>query len=498
MVPRSGVRAGPSRQRRHLLSLQCAVASLVAGLAPHIAVAQAPPVPLNAAQPAGFNFSSMAELARSILSGGPKAIDRPPQQDRLPAPHAPASATQSPVAAPVDPTSPVKTAIAPPAPAVKQALRGDTQRTRFVIKLPKKTSFHVSTMAHPNRVIVDVSSENLLLPPSPEGKPVGLVASFRGGTSGPGKSRVVINVVSAVVVEDSTMRATRDGAELLLDIVPIDKGLRRSRGAMTTAMGVGAGAVQPPVPRRALSPRDINKGAFKPTIVLDPGHGGHDSGATKNGAVEKDVVLAFSLKLRDRLNATGRYTVLMTRDTDRFIPLDERREFAERHKAALFIAVHADYANSNARGATIYSLRDGAAERLARSARSEVKHNLLSDGEKQALRKTAVDVGAVESILSDLAVREVEVTKNRTSLFTTSVIKTMGKETEMREKPDRSAAFAVLQTAKVPAVLIELAYVTNQRDAALLKSDAWRTKVSGSIVEAIDNYFSHSQSKLPL
>ena len=77
-------------------------------------------------------------------------------------------------------------------------------------------------------------------------------------------------------------------------------------------------------------------------IVLDPGHGGHDSGAQKYGTVEKEVVLAFSLKLREKLMATGRYKVLMTRDTDRFIDLDERRAFADREKAALFIAVHAD------------------------------------------------------------------------------------------------------------------------------------------------------------
>ncbi len=74
----------------------------------------------------------------------------------------------------------------------------------------------------------------------------------------------------------------------------------------------------------------------------------------------------------------------------------------------------------------------------------------------------------------------------------------MGETTEMRERPDKQAAFTVLRTAKVPAVLIELAYVTNRKDAALLKSAAWRNKVSGSIVSAIDNYFSQSRSKLPL
>ena len=102
--------------------------------------------------------------------------------------------------------------------------------------------------------------------------------------------------------------------------------------------------------------------------MLDPGHGGHDSGADRHGTVEKEVVLAFGKALRDKLNATGRYKVLMTRDNDTFLPLEERREFAEEHKAALFIAIHADYVTrANVRGATIYSLREGVANDLARS-----------------------------------------------------------------------------------------------------------------------------------
>ena len=132
------------------------------------------------------------------------------------------------------------------------------------------------------------------------------------------------------------------------------------------------------MPRPAVSPQARALGAFKPVIVLDPGHGGEDTGAQKNGAVEKNVVLAFSLMLRDKLNATGRYKVLMTRDTDVFVELNARREFAERSLASLFVAVHADYAQSKARGATIYSLRESVSSALQRSARGEVAENVLS------------------------------------------------------------------------------------------------------------------------
>jgi N-acetylmuramoyl-L-alanine amidase len=94
--------------------------------------------------------------------------------------------------------------------------------------------------------------------------------------------------------------------------------------------------------------------------------------------------------------------------------------------------------------------------------------------------------------------RETLATKDRTGTFVKSVIEYMGQSTELKDSPDRSAAFAVLKTAKVPAVLIELAYVSNKEDAALLKSDKWRTKVADSIVTAIDNYFSHQVARLPM
>ena len=101
------------------------------------------------------------------------------------------------------------------------------------------------------------------------------------------------------------------------------------------------------------------------------------------------------------------------------------------------------------------------------------------------------DQGAIKGMLSDLADTEVQVYKQRTSVFARSVIEYMGASTPMMSNPDRSAAFRVLKTATVPAVLIELAYVSNKEDAARLKSNEWRTKVSTSIVTAVENYFAN-------
>ena len=107
------------------------------------------------------------------------------------------------------------------------------------------------------------------------------------------------------------------------------------------------------------------------------------------------------------------------------------------------------------------------------------------------------DLGTVRGILGDLAQREVHVNLERTNVFTKIAIDQMGAATTMRSKPHREAAFDVLKTAKVPSVLIELAYVSNRRDAARLQSSRWRNQVASSLTTAVDKYFSHSLSQIP-
>ncbi len=391
---------------------------------------------------------------------------------------------------------------ASPSAAADTVVGGDKQRTRFILGLERKVEFQVFSVASPNRVIVDLPDVKVQLPQMVGDAPAGLVRSFRGGLSAPGKMRVIIDVTDAVVVEKASVDMHGGRPRLVLEIVPVQApstpGLKKA--ALPQAMGavgaVNAGKLQPPMPRPA--PRHRTGPMFKPTIVVDPGHGGHDSGAVRYGTIEKQVVLAFALVLKARLEATGRYNVLMTRDSDRFIPLHERREFAERHKAALFIAIHADYAGSSARGATIYSLRENVANELARSVKGERSEHLLTSRELDAIHAAKADAGALKGILSDLAARETLATRSRTGTFVRSVIEYLGQSTNLMGNPDRGAAFAVLRTAQVPAVLIELGYVTNQRDALQLRSEEWRTRVATSIVTAVENYFSHQIARMPM
>lgn len=389
--------------------------------------------------------------------------------------------------------------------AEPERVEGDASRTRFVIGLEREAAFQVFSLSNPNRVIVELPALKMQLPAMPGDEPVGLIKAFRGGLSAPGKFRVVIDVVAPVIVEKAEIEKGKESKtqSLVIDIVPAAGGSNDAQARVGTVKvsappsGLGATGIQPPLPRPAMRPQERAARTFRPVIVIDPGHGGNDSGAQKHGLVEKDIVLAVSRMLRDKLAATGRFKVLMTRETDEFVPLDNRREFAEKHEAALFIAVHVDYAGSHARGATIYSLREAMARDLRRSTRGTVGANVLS-GKEIASVKQSGDAGILKDILSDLAQREVDVNVERTSVFARSVIANMGASTSLRDNPDREANYRVLKTAKVPSVLIELAFVSNAEDAKLLRSESWRRSVANSLATSVENYFANQIARLPL
>lgn len=390
-----------------------------------------------------------------------------------------------------------KTALAEPVQRPALAQPAEPVRTRFIATIEKPVEIDVKLLRDPNRVIIDMPDVKVALPNLEGEKGKGLVKSCRGGGSAPGRTRIVIEVNEPVIVEKAVIEKGRGERPALLKIDLVAAGAKvRSLGRKALKaqpVGLGAAGLQPPMPRPAMRPKERMAKAFKPIIVIDPGHGGHDTGAKRNGTVEKEVVLAFGQTLRQKLEKTGRYKILMTRDSDEFIPLDERRAFAERHGAHLFIAIHADYASTKARGATIYSLRSGVADSLRRSA----KGNLTSE-ELSRIATASGHTGVLRDVLSELAGRDVDVTQERTNVFARSVIETMGETTPMRQEPEQFAAFRVLKTAQFPSVLIELAYVTNQQDAANLKSESWRDKVADSILTAVGNYFSNDLSGLPM
>jgi len=214
----------------------------------------------------------------------------------------------------------------------------------------------------------------------------------------------------------------------------------------------------------------------RPIVVIDPGHGGRDPGATSvSGQVEeKDLTLALARELRDQLVKRGRVRVAMTRDDDRYLTLDERAAVARRLNAAMFVSLHMDSApNPLARGATVYSLSDVASDaEAARLAESPNKGMQVADGN-----------GSIDAMLSDLAMRaQMSASAN---LAARLVNKSAGRF-ELRPNPHRFAAFHVLRRADAPAVLFESGYLSNVDDEALLRSPEQRSRIALALAQAIE------------
>jgi N-acetylmuramoyl-L-alanine amidase len=215
----------------------------------------------------------------------------------------------------------------------------------------------------------------------------------------------------------------------------------------------------------------------RPIVVIDAGHGGRDPGATSvsGDATEKDLTLALARELRDQLVKRGRVRVAMTRDDDRYLPLEERAAVARRLNAAMFVSLHMDSAaNPLARGASVYSLSDVASD--AEAARFAAIEN---DG-----AATREGNGSLGAMLSDLAMRSQM--SASADLAARLVNKSAGRF-ELRPEPHRFAAFHVLRRADSPAVLFEAGYLSNAGDELLLRSPEHRAAIALALAQAIES-----------
>jgi N-acetylmuramoyl-L-alanine amidase len=216
----------------------------------------------------------------------------------------------------------------------------------------------------------------------------------------------------------------------------------------------------------------------RPIVVIDPGHGGRDPGATgvSGNSTEKDLTLTLARELRARLAERGRVRVALTRDSDRYLTLDQRAEIARRLGASIYLSLHIDSApNPLARGATVYSLSDVASD--AEAARLAARENKSGEG------LTSETDGSVRGMLSDLAFREQMGAS--ASLAERMVRKSSGRFL-LRPEPHRFADFRVLRRSEVPAVLFEAGYISNVEDEALLLQPKQRAEMVLALAQAIE------------
>jgi N-acetylmuramoyl-L-alanine amidase len=367
-------------------------------------------------------------------------------------------------------------------------LEETTQRTRFALELSDPVDVRAYTLVNPNRVVIDMP--DVLWRAAEAARPSGrrAVKSYRYGQFRKGNFRFIVDLNSPVKVEVPQLVPPEDGYSfrLMIDLTPSTR--EEFAAAAGWPRGVGIASAAPPAPVTA----PVRHGdADKPLVVVDAGHGGIDPGTHgRTGIQEKDLVLGVAKELRKALEATGRYRVQLTRDSDVFIPLRERVNIARAARADLFVSLHADSNDHpDIRGASVYTLSEDASDREAAT---------LAEKENMSDVIAGVDLtgenNPVASILIDLAQRD---TMNRSVRFAERVLTVLPRATMVRPtSPHRSAGFAVLKAPDIPAALVELGYLSNVTDEAEMLKPAWKGKVAGQLVSAIDGHFS-AEAGLP-
>lgn len=389
-------------------------------------------------------------------------------------------------AAEAQPAVPVAKSIFPIASGAR--LAGDGKHTRFILDLDQTVQFRAFALADPYRVVVDIPQVNFQLPAGVGTSGRGLVKAFRYGLVMPGGSRIVFDLTGPARIASSRVLEAANGQppRLVLELEEVDRTAfvqslaAESRPELRPAIADASAAapVEAPAP---LKPAAVPDG--RPVFVIDAGHGGIDNGTQSSGESEKNLVLGFALALRDRVEKSGKYRVVMTRTDDTFIPLDDRVKVGRNQKAALFVSIHADAlprGEGDAQGATIYTLSDRASDAEAeRLAEAENKADAIGGVN---LTEEPTDVA---DILIDLAQRETRTFSNRFARLLMGEMKTT---VRMHKHPLKSAGFRVLKAPDVPSVLVELGYVSNKGDLEHLVSESWRSRTVGSMAQAIDAF----------
>ncbi len=346
------------------------------------------------------------------------------------------------------------------------ALEAVGPAARLTLTLPAQARWKLVAARGPNRLLLEIPGQPWRAATRLRGAGPVRAARVEGG-------RLRLDLSGPVALR----RAEASGGRLVIEVVP---GAAAPFARLTAGSGVmaesgGTAVAAPPAGRR---------GAPLPLVVLDPGHGGRDPGAIgTRGTQEKRVVLATALQIKRVLEAGGRCRVALTRSNDRFVALGARVDFARRRQAALFVSIHADSA-PGARGASVYTLGDSSDALAGALARRENEADRAG-----GLRLPSVPP-EVQAILASLIQAE---TRNGSARMAQQVVAELGQDVPLLPNTHRQAGFVVLKAPDVPAVLVEIGFLSDPRDEAALRQPDHRTKLARAMGRAIHGWLAQSR-----
>lgn len=345
-----------------------------------------------------------------------------------------------------------------------------SEGVRIIVESDMPIKYEVFSLKNPTRLVVDLAkikfSDDFSLPPNK-----GIVKEVRLGSFNNDISRIVFDLNKPLKNIKTKLLKPSSGKKRMLYIE-----LEVNKVILSTKIDNKKKTFQ----QSKLSKK-------RRTIIIDPGHGGKDPGTSYQGKLnEKDIVLNFSKVLKEKLTNDG-YRVFLTREIDKFIKLNDRVEFAKKKGADLFISIHADASKKdNVRGFSVYTLSEKKMDKEAEKvANLENKGSVFS-------RKGLIGINLTQSrnIIEDWQIKQAFKRANRSSFeFAEILVNNVKKKSKLLNRPHRYAGFAVLKSPNYPSVLVELGFITNDKDRNNLRSKNWQSILANKFVDAInENY----------
>jgi N-acetylmuramoyl-L-alanine amidase len=351
------------------------------------------------------------------------------------------------------------------------------------LALSQTVPYRVFTLVNPMRVVVDFREVDFggLIPE--DLWQYGIAADVSFGPVRPGWSRLSVTLAQPLVVAQAGLAVDDQtgAARLTLRMTPID------------AAGFAAVAGEPDgpdAPDVSLAAPDERSGPL--VVAIDPGHGGIDPGATRGTVHEADLMLQLGIEVAEAINRGGVMRAVLTRNTDDFVPLEERMTIARAAGAGVMLSLHADALDDDVtRGASAYTLnaegQDGAAQRMAeRHERGDLLSGLDLTGQDDR----------VATVLMDMARAETTPASHR--LADALIAGLRGTEAAVNNRPRREGHLAVLNAADFPSVLLEAGFLSNADDRNALSSRHGRAPIVAGIKAALQDWAVSEAARAPL
>jgi N-acetylmuramoyl-L-alanine amidase len=358
--------------------------------------------------------------------------------------------------------------------AAASRLGADGDAIEVSLQISQPVPWRVRVLANPPRMVLDVREVDWTgLADVPVAAPQ--VTDLRAGVFRTGWSRLVLEMAGPMLVTRSEMQTGDGPATIRLRLEP----------ASSDAFAEAAARPEPAdwaLPKGADLPAPQAEGQGPVIIVLDPGHGGIDPGAEKDGDTEAALMLTFARELKDALLRDGGFAVVMTREEDVFVPLEARISIARAAGAHAFVSLHADaLAEGEAQGATVYTLSKDATDEAGQAlAERHDRDDLLA-----GLDLSAQD-DLVVTVLMDMARTETEPRTNR--LADALVLAIKGAALKMHRRPRQEAGFSVLKSPDIPSVLVEVGFLSSARDLKRLRDPEWRAQMVAALVAGLGTW----------